>query len=100
MIFEVWFAVTLFAVLATLASVRGFGLGWLVAGVAWLIASFTSGDIEFMVVYDASDYLKVFYYPFLVQFFGLVGVAHLLCFFVVSWRFLRERVDSRDGLLG
>ena len=100
MIVELW---VLLVVLASVASVVCFGLWsrvpvvWLVAGLLWFVVGVNSALVEVSVVYDNSDYLKEFHFPFLVVFFCVMGAVHLVYFIFWMLDFVGERYGEVLG---
>ena len=82
MLFEVWLMVV---ALAVIVLVIGF-YDWrnpvlfLLGAVLWLVVAYMSADIEFMITYSGSDYLKSFRYIPLILFFGALAVINFLLF--------------------
>lgn len=66
----------------------------LVTGILWMLLSFSSGNIEVLVSYGSSSYLRGFQYPFLVIFFGLLGAVWMLLFLQQCWEIIRVEVKA------
>lgn len=80
--YVVWLICTVLAAAASVAAVK-WKQAWVLLGVAglmWSVVGLSSANVEFVVTYSTSDYLKDFSYPFLVMFYGLLGAVHLILF--------------------
>ena len=97
MIFPLWLALICLGVLVGLVALndRSKPIPSLVAAVIWTVVSFGSANIEFLVTYAASDYLKDFSYSYLVILFGLFGLGFLVNSVVSGYGVAASEVDWR-----
>lgn len=83
MMLATWIAVTVLA-LAVSAAAAVFGeryfIAWLAAAILWFVGAIGSAEIEVLVTYAASDYLKTFSYPHITLLFFLFTVLCALNF--------------------
>ena len=101
MIFEVWFTLAMMATFSVvMAYVSRNPIAFLVSGLLWLILAWNCADIEFIITYTNSDYLKDFRYPYLVTLFSLIGLSNLILFVFGVFEMLKaggeEATEGRD----
>jgi len=82
MIVELWIILAALALASSMVSIVVWRVPafFFVAGLLWMVVAWNSGLIEMSVVYTNSDYLREFRFPFLVIFFSLLGLSHLVYF--------------------
>jgi hypothetical protein len=101
MILPIWITLIALALILSLVSLyKDAILLQAVAGVNWIIVAITSSDVNYVIVYQNTDYLKPFSYAYLIMFFGILGVCFLLYSAWRGYKLVSENLDPRDMTWG
>jgi len=70
---------------------------YFLAGLMFLVVGWNSGNIESVVVYQSSDYLRTFRYPALVILHSLIGAVFMVFSIFGTFDYVKSNVEGLNN---